>query len=248
MQSPFSLAGKTILITGASSGIGQATANECARMGAKLIITGRNTERLTETFENLVGKEHQQITADLSDERNVEKFVAQLPVLDGIVHAAGIMQTVPFAFVNCEKLQKMMFINFMAPTLISQMLMKAKKIEKGASIVFVSSVSGVYNSALGNSMYSASKGAINGIVKGMAIDLATKKIRVNCVNPGMVETAIYDNGAISQEQFEEDKKKYPLGRYGRPEEVAYAIIYLLSDASSWTTGTNLLIDGGYTLL
>jgi NAD(P)-dependent dehydrogenase (short-subunit alcohol dehydrogenase family) len=125
---------------------------------------------------------------------------------------------------------------------------KSKKIGKGSSIVFISSVSGVYCSAVASSIYSASKGAVNGLVKGIALDLASKGIRVNSVNPGMIDTDIFSGSAITQDQLDEDMKRYPLGRYGKPEEVAYAVIYLLSDASSWTTGSNLLIDGGYTLL
>lgn len=247
-HNPFSLEGKIILITGASSGIGRATAIECAKMGAQVIITGRNKERLNNTFETLPADGHLQLTAELTDADELTDFVAKIPVIDGIVHCAGIMQTVPFSFVNKAKLTKIMDVNFMAPVILTQSLLKLKRVKNGASIVFVSSTSGVINSAVANSMYSATKGAINGMVKGAALDLAKKKIRVNCVNPGMVETPLYDNSEVSTEQLEEDKKKYPLGRYGKPEEVAYAAIYLLSDASKWTTGTNILLDGGYTLL
>jgi NAD(P)-dependent dehydrogenase (short-subunit alcohol dehydrogenase family) len=131
---------------------------------------------------------------------------------------------------------------------LSQQLIKSKKINKGASIVFISSISGVTCSSVGGSIYSASKGAINGLVKGMALDLAPKMIRVNTVNPGMISTSIYDAGTISGEQLKEDIKRYPLKRYGKPEEVAYLVIYLLSDASSWVTGSSMIIDGGFTLL
>ncbi|MEG1402203.1 SDR family oxidoreductase [Bacteroides sp.] len=249
MYNPFSLVGKTVLITGASSGIGRATAIECAKMGANVIITGRNTERLNDTFKALYPSEaHMQFVLDLTNDGHVIDTIPKLPPVDGIVHSAGVMRILPFGFVNRAKLEDLMDINFMAPVALTQALLKHKKITNSASIVFVSSTSGVINSAVANSMYSATKGAINGIAKGMAIDLASKKIRVNCVNPGMVETPLYDNSSISLEQLEEDKKKYLLGRYGKPEEVAYAIIYLLSDASKWTTGTNLLLDGGYTLL
>ena len=103
-------------------------------------------------------------------------------------------------------------------------------------------------SYIGGSAYSASKGAINGLVKGMALDLANKGIRVNTVVPGMVDSNLLENSAISQDELEKDKKKYPLGRYGKPEDIAYAVIYLLSDASSWVTGSNIIIDGGYTLI
>ena len=141
-----------------------------------------------------------------------------------------------------------MDVNFTAPVLMSAELIKGKKIVKNSSIVFISSISGVLTAGIGNSVYSASKGAINGIAKNMALDLAAKGIRVNCVNPGVIETHIFDNGTITTEQLEEDKKRYPLKRHGKPEEVAHAVIYLLSDASSWVTGSNLVIDGGFTLL
>lgn len=248
MYNPFSLSRKQILVTGASSGIGKSAAQECSKMGAKLIITGRNESRLLDTYKSLEGTGHEYVLADLLNENNVRDLEEKLPVLDGIVFCAGIMDTVPFPFIKRERLEKIMNVNFMNPSLMLQSLLKLKKVNKGASIVFVSSVSGVVNSALGNSMYSASKGALNGMVKGMALDLASKKIRVNTVNPAMVQTSIYEGGAFSGDQFEIDKKKYPLGRYGEPSEIAYGIIYLLSDASTWTTGTNLILDGGYTLL
>lgn len=244
---PFSLEGKTILITGASSGIGKAIAIECSKMGANVIITARNAERLNETFLQLESNNNMHIVADLNNQNEVDNLMIQLPVLNGLVHCAGLIKTLPFSFVNEKALNSVMDINFVVPTLISAKLVKKKKISKGASIVFISSISGVFNSTLANSIYSASKGAVNGIVKGMALDLASKQIRVNCVNPGMIDTNIFDAGTITKEQLEEDKRNYPLKRYGKPEEVAYAAIYLLSDASKWVTGSNLLIDGGFTL-
>jgi len=248
MYNPFTLAGKTIVITGASSGIGQTTAIECSRMGAVVIITSRNEERLKSSYSKLEGDGHQKFIADLSSAEEMEKLVKMLPVVDGIVHCAGINEPLPFKFLTEEKLKQVFDINFTAPTILTQKLLELKKINKSASIVFISSVSGVSCSSVGGSVYSASKGAINGLVKGMALDLAPKSIRVNTVTPGMIDTNIFSAGTITKEQLKEDMKKYPLKRYGRPEEVAYAVIYLLSDASNWVTGSNLLIDGGYTLL
>lgn len=248
MYNPFSLQNKTILITGASSGIGRATAIECSKMGASLIITGRNLERLQETFNNLEGDNHLQISSDLGLMPEIEKLVSLLPVLDGIVHCAGVAKAIPFQFASRDNLNEVMEVNFFAPSEITRIALKNKKFAKNGSIVFVSSVSGVFCSAVASSIYSASKGAVNGLVKGMALDLAPKGIRVNCVNPGVIETHIFDEGLITPEQLEEDKKRYPLRRFGQPNEVAHAVIYLLSDASSWVTGSNLLIDGGYTLL
>jgi NAD(P)-dependent dehydrogenase (short-subunit alcohol dehydrogenase family) len=141
-----------------------------------------------------------------------------------------------------------MDVNFIAPTLISAQLVKKRKVSKNASIVFISSIGGVLIATPGNSIYAASKGAVHGIIKGMALELAPKNIRVNSVNPGLVESHIYDAGIITSDQIEEDKKNYPLKRHGRPEEIAYAVIYLLSDASCWVTGSSLVIDGGFTLV
>ena len=250
MYNPFSLLGKRILVTGASSGIGRATAIECSKMGANVILTARNEERLNETLQQMDNIQlHQIIVADLSNMDDIKTLVDSMGnPLDGIVQCAGFTVPKPFQFVNQKDIDSIMAVNFMAPAILSQMLLKKKMLNKGASIVFISSISGVWVSYVGSSLYSASKGAVNGLVKGMAIELAAKSIRVNCVNPGMVETNILEKGIISDEQLHNDMQLYPLKRHGKPEEIAYAVIYLLSDASAWVTGTNLLIDGGYTLL
>jgi NAD(P)-dependent dehydrogenase (short-subunit alcohol dehydrogenase family) len=248
MYNPFSLEGKTILVTGASSGIGKAIAIECSKLGAKLIITARDGARLNETLSQMEGTEHSRIIADLCKEDERNQLIDKASLLDGLVNCAGIVKTLPFPFVNSEALTSVMDINFTAPALLSARLVKQKHLSKNSSIVFISSNCGVWTVALGNSIYSASKGAINGLVKNMALDLAIKGIRVNSVNPGMIDTHLLDAGTITPEQIDEDKKRFPLKRYGKPEEVAYAVIYLLSDASSWVTGSHLLIDGGYTLL
>lgn len=248
MHNPFSLQDKTILVTGASSGIGKAIAIESSKMGARVIINGRNEQRLKETLSLLEGDCNEYISADLSVQVELEKLSKDLPALDGLVNCAGFTKVVPFPFATRESFEEVLNVNFFAPAELTRLLVKSKKIRKGGSIVFISSVSGVYCSAVASSIYSSSKGAVNGLVKGIAIDLAPKGIRVNSVNPGMIDTDIFSGSAITNEQLKEDMKKYPLGRYGKPEEVAFATIYLLSDASSWTTGSNILIDGGYTLL
>lgn len=249
MYNPFSLQNKTILITGASSGIGRSVAVECSKMGANLIITGRNEKRLDETFEMLYSTEktHQKLTADLTKQEEIDNLISALPLLNGIVHCAGIANHLPFQFVGEEFLKNVFNVNFFSAALLSSKIVKTKKIDKNASVVFLTSTSGVVSAYAGGSAYAASKGALSGLVKGMALDLASKKIRVNSVMPAMVQTTIMDSGDVTQEQFEEDKKRYPLKRYGKPEEVAYAVVYLLSDASAWTTGTNLLLDGGITI-
>jgi len=248
---PFTLIGKTILITGASSGIGKATAIECSKMGARVIITGRNPDKLNSTFQNLENQDlnHEKITFDLADKDNLVDFVEKIAIkIDGIVHSAGIVSTVLFPFINKDKISSIMDVNFFAPTLLTQLLLKKKKFNKEASVVFLSSIDGPITCHAGNSMYAASKGAISAVARGMAVDLAHKKIRVNCVLPGMTETPLIYNDSISPEQLELDKDLYPLKRYGKPEEIAHAIIYFLSDASSWVTGCNFVIDGGFTLV
>lgn len=247
MYNPFSLKGKTILVTGASSGIGMATAIECSKMGAKLVISGRNEERLSNTLSLLKGDGHLLIAADLSNDDDIYRMVEESPVLDGLVNNAGLNQIITTQFITREKLSSIMEVNTTAPILLFQRLLKKKKLNKGCSVVFTSSISGNFCVGFGNVMYSTSKAAVSGFVKNAALDLASKSIRVNAVCPGMIETHILDNGKIGAEELEIDKQRYPMKRYGSPEEVAYGIIYLLSNASSFTTGASIVIDGGFTL-
>lgn len=247
MYNPFSLEGKTILVTGASSGIGRATAIECSKMGAQVIITARNEVRLLETYNQLEGENHQMIICDLVDENAIETLVQEVPHIDGLVNNAGYQEYLPVPFIKKEKLEAIMSVNTIAPIILLQKFLRAKKITKGASVVFTSSLAGIGFNAPGNSMYAATKGAISAFVKASAVDLAPKKVRVNAVCPGMVNTSILDLGTIDEEELKADVANYPLGRYGEPEDIAYAIIYLLSDASSWVTGSNLVIDGGVSI-
>lgn len=250
MYNPFTLRGKTILVTGASSGIGKATAIECSKNGARIIIIGRNEKRLSETFEQLEynGLGHLKFVLDLTDEESVTIMIERIPSLDGVVQAAGIANTLLFQFLNKQKLSAIFDVNFFAPILLTKSLLKKKKVNKDCSIVFISSIDGPKTGHIGNTMYSATKGAISAIIKSMAVELATKSIRVNSVLPGQIETPLIHGGDISEEQLNEDKKLYPLKRYGDPKEVAWAIIYFLSDTSKFTTGAELIIDGGFTLL
>lgn len=247
MNNPFSLENKTILVTGASSGIGKATAIECSKMGAKIIITGRDLKRLKETYNELEGEEHLIFQADLIIKEEFDALFNSITKLDGLVHSAGIARHMLFNFLKEEQFNEMMEINFRIPTLLTQQLLKQKKINPGASIVFINSISGIMSSYIGGSIYSASKGALNGLLKGLALEYASKKIRVNGVMPAMIETRLIEESDVTEEQFKLDRLKYPLKRYGTPNEVAYAVVYLLSDASSWTTGTNILLDGGRTI-
>lgn len=242
---PFSLEGKTILITGASSGIGRATAVECSKMGAQLFLTGRNEQRLIETMELLDGNNHSYIPADLTDDNDMQNLIASIPPLDGLVNNAGIQKYMPTQFITEEDLLRILKTNTIAPILLTRTLVKKKKMKNPSSVVFTSSIAGNFKCSPGNAMYSTSKGAISGFMRNSAVDLAAKGIRCNAVNPGMIVTPIMtENSALTEEQWEENKKLYPLKRFGKPEDVAFAIIYLLSDASSWVTGSSLIIDGG----
>lgn len=245
---PFSIQDKKILITGASSGIGRAVAIECSRMGANVYISGRDEERLNITFNALQGKGHICLNGDITNHETLENIVTSLPEICGVVHCAGLTKILPFQYVNKENLKIVFDVNFYAPIELSRLLLRNKKISQKGSVVFISSISGVYCSAIASSIYSASKGALNGMIKGMALDLASKRIRVNSVNSGVIDTGFFQNSGITEEDLKKDINRYPLRRYGKPEEIAYAVIYLLSDASAWVTGSNLVIDGGYTLL
>jgi len=247
MQNPFSLEGKTILITGASSGIGKAVAQECAAAGATCIIAARNEERLLATLSTLDGEDHQYMLADLSNTKSIEAIVEQLPKLDGVVSCAGIVETKMLKFTEEEDLLRLFNTNAFSSIRLIRTLVQQKKLKKEASIVIISSISGVKCGYLGGSIYGATKGALEGFTKATALELAPQKIRVNTITPGMVETSLLKDSEIDSELLEADKQKYPLKRYGNPEEVGYSAVYLLSDATKWMTGTSLLIDGGYTL-
>lgn len=243
--SPFSLENKTILITGASSGIGAAIALECSKIGAKLIITGRNEDRLNKTYLKLNGQGHVQISIDLIKQEELDYLVKGLPKLDGIVLCAGITMTKPIKFISKDNIDEVFQTNIVSSMLLIQKLIKSKKMNSGSSIVFISSVAST-KAYLGNSIYSTSKGAVNSFSKVLALELAPRKIRSNCITPGIIPTEMLFNGNFSNEQLREDEKNYPLG-FGKPIDVAYGCIYLLSDASKWVTGSVLTIDGGVTL-
>ena len=240
---PFSLEGKTILVTGASSGIGRGIAIACSKMGANVLVNGRNESRLKETLQLLEGESNKIGVADLSNSVKVTEMVTELPKLDGIVHCAGIGQRVLCKQLQERDLDEMMDVNFKAPVMLQTELLKQKKINKAASIVFIASIA-ADSPTVGNSMYSASKGAIISYANCLSIELAPRLIRVNCISPAMVWTDLIFKGGITEEELREDENKYPLKRYGTPEDIANLSIYLLSDASSWMTGSNIRISGG----
>jgi NAD(P)-dependent dehydrogenase (short-subunit alcohol dehydrogenase family) len=247
MINPFSLTNKNILVTGASSGIGKQIAISTAAMGASVHVTARDANRLSNTLKQLGDGHHRYYLADLTIDEELDALTDALPNLDGLVLSAGIVKTLPFKFVTHAELDTIMQTNFFSPVVLLNKLLRKKKLNKNCSVVFISSIGGNFIGAKGNSMYSASKGAINAMQKVIALELAPQKIRVNNVSPGMVRTEMLENTtAFSQEQIEKDEKNYPLG-YGEVTDVANAVIYLLADASKWVTGTSLLIDGGFTI-
>ena len=245
ITSPFSLENKTILVTGASSGLGAATAIECSIAGARLIISGRNEERLLDTFSKLHGQEHSYLACDLTINEDVNELANVLPQLDGLALCAGITKTIPVKFISDYDINEIFQTNIFSSMQLIQKLLKLKKIKKGGSIVFISSISTSY-ADMGNSIYAASKGAINSFSKVLALELSSRGITSNCVQPGFVPTEMLAKGIVTEEQLLEERKKYPLG-FGEPNDIANGIIYLLSDAAKWVTGSVLTIDGGVTL-
>lgn len=240
---PFSLEGKTILVTGASSGIGRGIAVTCSKMGATVIINGRNKERLQETLSQMEGEGHVVAIGDLTESASLIEMVGNLPKLDGLVQCAGMGQRKPCKDLLLADVNQVMDVNFKAPVMLQAELLRQKKINKGASIVFVASIAS-WSPSFGNSVYSASKGAIISYANCLALELAPRKIRVNCISPAMVWTDLILADGTDEEQLKEDEQNYPLKRYGQPDDIANLAVYMLSDASSWMTGSNVKISGG----
>ncbi len=244
MLNSFSLEGKTVLVTGATSGIGKQTAIDLSAAGAKLIITGRDETRLTETRAALQGKGHTHFIADLLDFDTFGSLAEGLPSLDGIVHSAGVTGHLPVKFISQADISGIMQINYMAPLLLTAALLKKKKINAKASIIFMSSVTTKYP-YYGGALYGSSKAAIEAYSRVLALELAGKGIRSNCISPSFVRTPMVDDAGktISNEVLEKFEKMMPLG-FGEPSDVSQAILYLLSDASKWVTGSNMMLGGG----
>lgn len=247
---PFSLTDKTVLVTGAGGGIGRATAIACSKMGATLVVTDINAETLVETLGMLDDKgdrSHQMMTADLTNEAALDKLVADMPVLDGVVCNAGISKVLPIQFLNVDDFNRIMAINAFAPMYMTQKLFKKKRINKGGSIVYTVSISGVSMVSMGGVMYAVSKNALDAFMRNAALEFAARNIRVNSVNPSRVKTGLIQNTAYSEDEVARDIQTYPLKRYAEPDEIANSIVFLLSDAASYITGHALIVDGGKTL-
>ena len=256
MKKSFSLEGKTILVTGASSGIGKATAIACAKAGARVVLTARNIERLEETLKQIEDlrlknedfkSEHLMIAAELCEQEEINRLVDALPELDGAFLCAGVSDTTPVKYMNSEAIQRVLSINLEAPMLLTQRMLLKKKIKKGASLVYMSSI-GVEQVTPGLGIYAASKSGLNAFMRAVANEQASRMVRANAVMAGMVKTELIGSlSQLTEEDIKRDEAKYPLG-YGTPEDVANAVIYLLSDASAWMTGGVIKLDGGSSLI
>lgn len=237
------LVGKTILVTGASSGIGRGIAVACSLAGASVIILGRNKVRLQETLNMMCGENHQMVICDITDFSQLDTTVTAFPQLDGVVHCVGIGQRIPAKLLTERDVDSVMNVNFKAPVMLQSLLLQQKKIKRSSSIVFIASIAS-WSPSIGNSIYSASKGAIISYANCLSLELAPRQIRVNCISPAMVWTNLIMNDGLTEEQLKEDESRYPLKRYGKPEDVANLAVFLLSDESSWMTGSNVKLSGG----
>ena len=249
MNNLFSLEGKTILITGGAGGIGSATARTCVHMGARVVLTDIREDALRDVVESLpapkCGGENLYFTADLTNQDELDALVSFCPALDGLVCNAGVMKLTLTQFITEEELTRVQRINLNAPMLLTRSILKKKKLGRGGSIVFTASAAGIYRVSIGNAIYATTKCGIDAFMRTVALEFGPKGIRCNSVNPGMVETALI--GTFTEEEKERERQNYPLRRFAQPEDIANGIVYLLSDASSFVTGTALKIDGGMTL-
>jgi len=241
-----SLIRKRILVTGASSGIGREIAIQTSKAGADVFITGRNSERLEETKNSIQGN-CESFVCDLTDSTSLNDFIKQLPELDGIVFCAGVVEYIPVKFINESKLNYVFSINFNSQVLLTQSLLKNKKINKKGSLVYISSISSKIG-VMGTALYASSKAALNAFSKVLASELATQEIRSNTICPGIVKTPMIDmaNSLLSEDSILKVADDYPLG-LGLADDVAGTTIFLLSDSSRWITGTELILDGGLTI-
>ena len=249
MDNPFLLTDKTVLITGAAGGIGSATARACLGMGGRVVLTDIREDALqtvaASLSEGLESDWVQYFTADLTCPEELAALVAFCPQLDGLVCNAGVMKLTLTQFITEEELTRVQRINLNAPILLTRSLLRKKKLGRGSSIVFTASAAGIYRVSIGNAIYATTKCGIDAFMRTVALEFGPKGIRCNSVNPGMVETALI--GSFTEEEKERERQNYPLRRFAQPEDIANGIVYLLSDASSFVTGTSLKIDGGMTL-
>ena len=247
---PFSLDGRRILVTGSTSGLGKVIALTCARMGAEVICTGRDAERLAQTQEELRAispKMHQAVQADLTQAHGRDALIAAVgtSALNGVVHSAGISRLSPVRMLTEQHLREVQSINVDAPMLLTQALLKRNLIAADGSMVFIASIA-AHIGVPGVAAYSGTKAALLAMVRCLAMEVVKRRIRANCLSPALVETPLLDATAALVGSMEQERNNYPLG-FGKPEDVANAAVFMLSDASRWVTGTTLVMDGGLTI-
>lgn len=246
---PFSLQGKRILISGATSGLGHATALHCAKLGAEVIGIGRDPERLANSLASLQaisGLPHRMLTADLTSAEDRNQIIAALDApVHGVLHGAGISRLSPIRMITEAHLREVQAINVEAPTLLTQALLKKNMVAPDGSIVFIASIA-AHIGVAGVAAYSGTKAALIAITRCLAMEVVKRRIRANCLSPALVETPMLTATAEITGGIEEERKNYPLG-FGKPEDVANAAVFLLSDASRWITGTTIVMDGGLTI-
>ena len=241
------LTGKHVLITGASSGIGKETALRLSRAGAKVFISGRNSERLSETYDSLEGSDHEMLVTDLTDERDINALAANVGEIDGLVHCAGIVGPTPAKFIRQENIDKLFRINYEVPVLLTGKILMKKKLKDNSSIVFISSVA-TKSPYFGGALYGSSKAALEAYSQSLALELVNRGIRSNILSPGLVRTKILTDPAkegnpeIVDESIQKYLQKYPMG-IGEPADVANVILFLLADESKWVSGSNILLGG-----
>ncbi len=241
----FDLKGKTVLVTGASSGLGRQTAVTASEYGARVIITGRHAVRLDETWHMLQGEGHLQLLADLTIQSDIDRLVAALPVLDGLVHSTGISELSPARFITKDIIASTFRISFDASVLLTAAILGKRKLTKGnSSIVFISSISTRYP-FVGGAMYISAKAALEAYARVLALELASRGTRVNCVAPAFVRTPMLEETAanFSREAVDKIEERQLLG-LGDPVDVANVIVFYLADASRWVSATNLILGGG----
>lgn len=246
---PFSLENKRILVTGASSGIGKSASIALSQAGAKIILVARDAGKLSDTLSQLSGSGHVSVPYDLTQLENIPVWMKELAqeigVLDGLLHCAGLHMAKPLKLLNTVDLESIWRVNVSSAVMLSKGFRQKNVRSLEANIVLMSSVVAEYGE-VAIAAYASTKGAIHALIKSLAIELASEKIRVNGVAPGVVKTGMTDAmfAKMSPESIAAIDNMHPLG-LGDPKDIAHAIVYLMSPAARWVTGEVIHVDGGY---
>ena len=243
------LSGKRILVTGASSGIGRETAILISQVGGTVIASGRNEDELEKTVGQMDGDVHQSIAFDLANPTQVADWMLEIArthgKLDGLVHMAGIHGARPLKVSDDEFVDQLLNVNVASAVALARGFRHKKVRSENSSIVFAASVAALAGEA-GISVYAATKGAVVALARSLAIELARETVRVNCISPSIVDTEMTKkfHESFTKEQLDEIESRHPLG-FGQPYDVAAMAVFLLSDSARWITGSNMVVDGGY---